>query len=201
MLLICPAKNICLIVSESSRIPVCSLADIARTGKSVCSLICSTESTFSTSVLFRRTITCLPFTKSSIFLSLSSRLRVASATYIIRSASPAHFIAFSIPIFSTISSVSRIPAVSVRLRITPSRLMDSSSVSLVVPAISVTIALSSPASALSRLDLPALVLPNITVLIPSFKIRPLSEVFNKESSLSTHLSTSSANLSPYPSSA
>ena len=49
-------------------------------------------------------------------------------------------------------------------------------ISLVVPAISVTIALSSPVRTFKREDLPAFGLPTITVFIPSFLILPSSEV-------------------------
>ena len=55
------------------------------------------------------------------------------------------FLARSIPIFSTLSSVSLIPAVSVRRSCTPRTLTLTSRVSRVVPAISVTIARSVPA--------------------------------------------------------
>ena len=91
---------------------------------------------------------------------------------------------------STTSSVFLIPAVSIRLRVTPDRLIISSRVSLVVPSISVTIALSSLASTLSRLDFPALVFPKMTVRTPSCMILPLSHVFNKLSTLLRQFSTS-----------
>lgn len=56
----------------------------------------------------------------------------------------------------------------------PASLILSSITSRVVPAISVTIAFSSPTRILSKEDLPAFGLPTITVLIPSFNIFPLS---------------------------
>ena len=55
---------------------------------------------------------------------------------------------------------------------TPSNVICSRTVSRVVPAISVTIATSSPASALSRLDLPTFGAPTSTTLMPSRKIAP-----------------------------
>ena len=66
-----------------------------------------------------------------------------------------------------ISSVSRIPAVSIILRTTPSMLILPSTISRVVPAIFVTIALSSRSRAFNKLLLPTLGRPIITVLIPS----------------------------------
>ena len=79
----------------------------------------------------------------------------------------------STPIFSTILSVSLIPAVSIILRIIPLILICSSIISLVVPGISVTIAFSFLAKALRREDFPALGFPTITVLIPSLSRIPL----------------------------
>ena len=71
------------------------------------------------------------------------------------------------PICSTTSSVSRKPAVSTMCTGTPSSAICSRTVSRVVPAMSVTIATSSPASALSRLDLPTLGAPTSTTVMPS----------------------------------
>lgn len=51
---------------------------------------------------------------------------------------------FRTPIFSTISSVSLIPAVSINTKGIPLILITSSITSLVVPGMCVTIALSSP---------------------------------------------------------
>ena len=68
------------------------------------------------------------------------------------------------------------PAVSIKFKLSPRRRIFSSSVSRVVPAISVTIARSSPSSTFIRDDFPAFGLPKITVLIPSVMIRPLSNV-------------------------
>ena len=80
----------------------------------------------------------------------------------------------SMPICSTTSSVSRRPAVSMMWTGTPSRVICSRTVSRVVPAMSVTMAISSPAKALSRLDLPTLGAPTRTTFMPSRKIAPCS---------------------------
>ena len=128
-------------------------------------------------------------------MSLLSSGLEPSTTYIIKSAFKAIFLAFSTPIFSTISSVLRIPAVSIRFKVIPPILICSSNASLVVPSISVTIALSSFARAFNRLDFPALVFPKITVLIPSRIIRPFSAFFTRLSTIFTQLSTSFLTLS------
>ena len=83
---------------------------------------------------------------------------------------------FSTPIFSTISSVSLIPAVSTIFKGIPFILTNSSITSLVVPAMSVTIALFSPNIEFNKDDFPTLGLPTITVFRPSLSILPLSAV-------------------------
>ena len=85
---------------------------------------------------------------------------------------------FSTPICSTLSSVSRIPAVSIIFKGTPPIFAYSSKLSLVVPGISVTIALSSRKSVFKRLDLPTFGLPMIAVTKPSRKILPVLNVDN-----------------------
>lgn len=97
----------------------------------------------------------------------------ASKIAIIKSASFATSFDFIIPIFSTSSSASLIPAVSTNFKGIPFTLTNSSIVSLVVPSYSVTIALSSFSIAFNNEDFPALGLPIIAVLIPSFIIFPL----------------------------
>ena len=67
------------------------------------------------------------------------------------------------PIFSILSPVSLIPAVSNKCKTTPLRLISPSTTSLVVPAISVTIAFDSPNKALSNEGLGQL--PQIVVII------------------------------------
>ena len=59
------------------------------------------------------------------------------------------------------------PAVSIKLTLMPLILRLSVIISLVVPAISVTMALFSSSSSLSREDLPTLGLPIMAIFIPS----------------------------------
>ena len=77
---------------------------------------------------------------------------------------------------------------SIIFKLIPFNRICSSKISLVVPAISVTIAFSSPINKFRKEDFPALGFPTITVLIPSFKILPLSA---EESNLFTSKSNSS----------
>ena len=78
-----------------------------------------------------------------------------------------------IPIASISSDgVSLIPAVSVITTGTPLISIWAVNTSLVVPGILVTIALSVPDKAFSRLDLPALGAPDRTILAPSFNLIP-----------------------------
>ena len=71
------------------------------------------------------------------------------------------------PIFSTSSAAPCMPAVSTRCSITRPSGRSRSSVSRVVPAIGVTMAASSPASALYSELLPRFGAPQMTVLMPS----------------------------------
>ena len=72
------------------------------------------------------------------------------------------------PIFSILSEVFLSPAVSINLIILFPIVTVSSIVSLVVPAISDTIALSSLSKELSRVDFPTLGLPSMVIFIPFF---------------------------------
>ena len=81
-----------------------------------------------------------------------------------------------IPICSITSSVSCIPAVSVRITGMSLMVRASSMVSLVVPGISVTIALFSPMSAFISEDLPTLGFPTMEIFSPSFIILPVPAV-------------------------
>ena len=72
----------------------------------------------------------------------------------------------SMPIFSTISSVSRRPAVSMKRKRTPSIFRVSSTVSRVVPCTSETMARSSPSKAFKSVLLPVLVAPAIATGTP-----------------------------------
>ena len=80
---------------------------------------------------------------------------------------------------STTSSVSLIPAVSISFNSIPLTSILSSMLSLVVPAILVTIALSLPDNLLSREDLPTFAIPTIATEIPFFIYPPTFEVFNR----------------------
>ncbi len=82
----------------------------------------------------------------------------------------------STPIFSTISSVCRMPAVSRTTKGKPPILTISSITSRVVPGTSVTMALFSLTKRLSKLDLPTLGLPTMAVSIPSRSSLPVSAV-------------------------
>ena len=75
------------------------------------------------------------------------------------------------------SVVFLIPAVSIKSNIIPFITIVPSTVSLVVPSISVTIAFSSCNKLFSRLLLPTFGLPIIAVFIPSFIIFPFSLSF------------------------
>ena len=79
----------------------------------------------------------------------------------------------SMPSDSMVSLVSRRPAVSISRKRKPSMMIRSSMVSRVVPAISLTMALSSPTRALSKVDLPALVGPTIATRIPFLMALPV----------------------------
>ena len=83
------------------------------------------------------------------------------------SASSSAFFAFKMPIFSIVSAALWIPAVSNKCNTMPSKFTCPSTISRVVPAISVTIAFSSPIKAFNNEDLPTLGFPTIAVLIPS----------------------------------
>ena len=65
------------------------------------------------------------------------------------------------------SSDSLIPAVSLKYKVTPLIKIVPSTISLVVPGIAVTIALSSFNKAFNKEDFPALGLPTIAILTPS----------------------------------
>ena len=131
-------------------------------------------------------------------ISMSSLLKsfVASNIAIIKSASCAIFLDFFTPICSTSLVVFLIPAVSIKFNGIPFIFTNSSIVSLVVPSILVTIALSSSNMAFKSDDFPAFGLPKITVLIPSEIILPLSEVLNNLSKVEIIFSTSIFNSSP-----
>ena len=72
----------------------------------------------------------------------------------------------SIPRFSIVSFVWRIPAVSINRNVTPCKLIVSSITSRVVPWISLTMAFSSFSNAFSKVDFPAFVSPIIATGMP-----------------------------------
>ena len=112
--------------------------------------------------------------KSINALSSSERGCEMSKTASTRPAFKIRSFARSTPIFSTVSSVMCMPAVSERLRgISPSITL-SSIISRVVPGIFVTIERSVPESKFIKVDFPTLGLPAITVLTPSRMILPVS---------------------------
>jgi len=98
------------------------------------------------------------------------------------SALSAVFLLLSTPIFSTISVVSLIPAVSIKLIATPFKVIVPSTISLVVPGISVTIAFSSSSKLFKILLLPTFGLPIIATFTPSLIslpfLAPLTKTFN-----------------------
>jgi hypothetical protein len=79
------------------------------------------------------------------------------------------------------SEEERMPAVSMRRMGRPWRLMVSSMVSRVVPAVSETMARSKPRRWLRSEDLPTLGSPKMTVRTPSRRTRPWSAVASRES--------------------
>ena len=158
-----PPKNISRITSARVWIPSFFFAEITTHGAShllrtSCSVIHAGRSD-----LFRRTIAFLPLINEKISSSLSSNAAEESKTARIRSAFSARLLARSTPIFSIRSPVCLIPAVSASRRERPPRRIFSSRESLVVPAISVTIARSSPVRALRSDDFPAFGFPRMTV--------------------------------------
>ena len=128
------------------------------------------------SLLLYTTIVFLSFISSNISRSFSLRPSFKSTTYRMRSAFSASFLALSTPIFSITSPVSLMPAVSMMFSTTSPNTTVSFNTSLVVPAISVTMALSSSSKALRREDLPAFGSPNMQVFMPSLISLPSSVV-------------------------
>ena len=117
-----------------------------------------------------------PFVASSNCSSSAVSGSLWFRTSKIKSASANALRLLSTPIRSTTSSVSRIPAVSINLSGTPRTLTYSSITSLVVPAMSVTIAFSSLNKWFNKLDLPTFGRPIIAVLNPSRRTFPCLDV-------------------------
>ena len=131
------------------------------------------------SALFNKIIDFFPFAIFKISKSSSVKSLEESNIAIIKSASLATSFDLAIPIFSTSSFASLIPAVSINFSGIPSIFTNSSIVSLVVPSYSVTIALSSFKTAFKSDDFPAFGFPIIAVFIPSLISLPLSKLFSK----------------------
>ncbi len=83
---------------------------------------------------------------------------------------------------SSRSSVRRRPAVSMKRKSTPSMSRVSSMASRVVPAMSETMARSSPRSRFSSVDLPALGAPTIATPTPCFRALPSEKLRHRVSS-------------------
>ena len=128
--------------------------------------------------MFKIIIAFLSLKSFNISLSSSFNSTELSNTAIITSLSFAAFLDFSIPICSILSFAFLMPAVSIILKGIPSIITCSSMISLVVPAISVTIALSSFSIEFNKEDFPAFGLPIIASLRPSFNIFPFSNDFD-----------------------
>lgn len=92
-------------------------------------------------------------------------------------------LARSIPNFSMGSSVWRIPAVSMNRNVVPWMSIVSSTVSRVVPGISLTIALSVCSNVLSRRDLPTFGRPTMATGMPLTMAWPESNVAASESTV------------------
>ena len=122
---------------------------------------------FSRSILFITIIFFLSFSFSNNSFSSAVIFSLLFKINITKSASFIIVRLFSIPIFSTTSSDSLIPAVSIIFKITLSNIIVPSTMSLVVPGTFVTIAFSSSNSEFRRLLFPTFGLPMIPTFIPS----------------------------------
>ena len=120
---------------------------------------------FSSLISFNNSISS--FVKSSLLFKIKI---TKSDSFII-------FLLFSTPIFSTILSVSLIPAVSVIFKTIPFNFIVPSTISLVVPSISVTMAFSSSNKLFNKLLFPTLGLPIIPTFIPWLISFPSSDFF------------------------
>jgi len=134
------------------------------------SIFCSKSNLLTSTIDFLFSVNFISSLSSSVNSLEPSNIRST------KSASIARVFDFSTPICSITLSVSLIPAVSIILRGIPPTFIISSSTSLVVPAISVTMALSSSKRVFKSDDLPTFGLPKITVLMPSLYIFPVSAV-------------------------
>src|SRR5699024_10709326 len=174
-------SKISLMVSSNFFIPIWSTMEVFIIGRSRSKSF--SLNLISRSALFKITMAFFSLIRSRIFLSSSSKSLDISKIARIRSDSSISSIDLSTPIFSTRSSVSLIPAVSFIFRVKSPREIYSVIRSLVVPGMSVTMALFSSKSTFKSEDLPTFGLPTILVFIPSFTSLPLLDVFAKSSIL------------------
>ena len=126
------------------------------------------------SILFKTIILVLFLINSNKYLSSSVNCSLLFRISIIRSLFSITSLLLFTPICSTISFVSLIPAVSIRWIGMLSIWIVPSTISLVVPAILVTIALFSSKSVFSKLLFPTFGLPIRHTFIPSVIIFPFS---------------------------
>ena len=120
-----------------------------------------------------RTVTsCFPAELIYPAIRFSSSVISPSTTKRMSDARSVSAKARSTPMRSTVSAVSRIPAVSDRFSTTSPSTTLSVITSRVVPSMSVTMARSLPQSRLSRLDFPVFGLPMIAAGTPSLMARP-----------------------------
>ena len=128
-----PISNIFLILFSKTSIPCSSTIDVSTyDGNSERSMLVSKSVLFKMMIRFLSAVNCNNSRSSAVNASL---LFKTSKT---NSASLINFLDFSTPIASTISFVSRIPAVSIKFKVNPPILIYPSTVSRVVPAMLVT---------------------------------------------------------------
>mmetsp|Transcript_27156 Transcript_27156/g.69106 ORF Transcript_27156/g.69106 Transcript_27156/m.69106 type:complete len:341 (-) Transcript_27156:637-1659(-) len=130
-----------------------------------------------------------PHNALKMVLSSAVHPSCASTTMSTMSAARAAARERSTPICSTLSTLSRIPAVSSSVSGTPPTTSPASSTSRVVPAMSVTIARSVRVHALSRLDLPTFGRPTMATCSPWRSSVPVCAVRSAASIPSARAST------------
>ena len=121
-------------------------------------------------------ITVLPWRSSISRLSSSDSSLEPSNTARISCAVPMRSIIRCTPMFSTVSSVSLMPAQSANFSIISPSCTVSSTISRVVPSISVTMLFCTPVSRFISVDFPALGFPTMAVAMPFRSISPQSYV-------------------------
>ena len=150
----------------------------------ICCLKFCCSSVESTSVLLATIIKGFPGKRFLIFstsvftcakVRFSFLILLASKRYITNCACSIFWKVFLIPKPSISSVVSRIPAVSINRNPTPPIEISSSMVSRVVPAISLTIALSSFKSAFNKVDFPTFGSPTMATGIPFLSTFPTAK--------------------------